>query len=509
MKYLHLKTTILIMLITIALLAIVIHGQKGNPIYYQSEHNTQIGGPFEASNSTSRYALTEAIIKNGTFLLNPSLAKFSSPDVIINRKGDYISIFTPGISFIGIPFYLLGEIFGMPQLFTYLSVFLISILNVFLIARISYKLGAGYYASILGGLLYLFGTNALSYSQTFSQHQGSVCILLLSCLLLFGPRTWLKNILLGMLFGIGLLIDVPNAFFLMPILIYCFYNQFNLQLYKNKLNILFKANILGFILGVLPLIIIFGIYNNLTTGSYLKLAQTGGQRYSTTTVAGRGTVSTSNVSKSTFSLPFNPRYQLNSFYTLLISNERAWIYYSPILFLGLPGIFILYKTKKNKNITIVLVSIILTNILVYSMFSDPWGGWAFGPRYLIPSAAFLSIFIAIAMEKYKKNIMFIIIIFTLAAYSIYVNSLGALTTTLIPPKQEAEHLNVPIPYTYQYNINLLNRNFSGSLIYNLFIPPALSPQTFLYLYEFLILIFLGAIYRQSVLEKQIRGEKNE
>lgn len=506
MKIRHLIFTIFTIVITIVLLIITIRGKAGNPIYYQTEHDTQMGGPFEASNSTSRYALTEAIVKYKTFLLNPALAKFSSPDVIINR-GNYISIFTPGVSFIGIPFYVLGEKFGMPQLFTYLSIFLISILNAFLIAKLSRKLGAEYYTSLLSGLIFLFATNALPYSQTFTQHQASVLIILLSFQTLFGPRTWIKNIMLGMLFGAGILIDVPNAFFLLPVLIYVLIKHFNLRFNPKKITIFFKLNILAFIIGIIPFIALFGIYNNITTGSYLKLAQTGGQRYSST-LENKKTVTTSNTSKGTFFLPFNPRYQINSFYTLLVSNERAWIYYSPILFLGIPGIFILYKTKKNHNITIVLVSVILINIIVYSMFSDPWGGWAFGPRYLIPSAAILCIFISMAIERYNKNIFFAVMLFVLTAYSVFISSLGALTTTSIPPKQEAEHLLAPIPYTYQYNLDLLDKKFSSSLVYNLYVPKIITPRNFLYTYVTLLLLFLSGIYVGSIIENT-KNRKNE
>ena len=509
MKTFRLIFTTITVVLAIVLLTVAIRGKAGNPIYYQTQHDTQAGGPFEASNSTSRYALTEAIVKNGTFLLNQSLAIFSSPDAIVNKKGQYTSIFTPGVSFIGVPFYILGDKLGMPQLFTYLSVFFISILNVFLIARISYKLGAGYYASILSGLIFLFATDALLYSQTFTQHQATVLIILLSVLNIFGQRTLLKNIILGMLFGIGVLIDVPNAFFLMPIFIYVLFKHFNFYSSRKKLAMSFKLNILGIIIGVIPFIALFGFYNYATTGSYLKLAQLAGGRFvqKTTTIVNTP-IHELYPPNTTFSLPFNPRYQLNSLYILLISNERAWIYYSPVLFLGIPGIIFLYRTKKHKNITVVLLSVGLINILTYSMIADPWGGWAFGPRYLIPSAAILSIFIGLAIEGYKKNIFFAVILFVLATYSVFISSLGALTTTSIPPKQEAERLKTPIPYTYQYNLDLLNKNFSSSLVYSLYVPKIIAPRNFLYIYTALLVLFLSGVYGASIMDKTQKGEEN-
>ena len=69
MKRIYLIFTVIIIILTIAFLTVAIRGKAGNPIAYQSDYNTQLGGPFEASNSTSRYALTEAIVKTGTFFL--------------------------------------------------------------------------------------------------------------------------------------------------------------------------------------------------------------------------------------------------------------------------------------------------------------------------------------------------------------------------------------------------------------------------------------------------------
>src|SRR5579872_1067478 len=99
MKKIAYLSTICVFFFILVFLAIGVRGQKGNPLYFQNTYDTKVGGPFEASNSTSRYALTEAIVKNKSFFLTPVLAKFASPDVII-FKGNYVSIFTPGVSFL-------------------------------------------------------------------------------------------------------------------------------------------------------------------------------------------------------------------------------------------------------------------------------------------------------------------------------------------------------------------------------------------------------------------------
>jgi len=68
-------------LICISLVALAVKGQKENPLHFQTVKDTSVGGPFESSNNTSRYALTEAIAEDKTFFFNNPRARFATPDV--------------------------------------------------------------------------------------------------------------------------------------------------------------------------------------------------------------------------------------------------------------------------------------------------------------------------------------------------------------------------------------------------------------------------------------------
>ena len=97
-------------LLSMVLLALFIKGSSdlSGSLNYQYDKETNVGGPFESSNSNSRYALVEAIVNNNSFFLSEKLAKFATPD--LTRIGNkYISIFTPGVSLIAVPFYILGK----------------------------------------------------------------------------------------------------------------------------------------------------------------------------------------------------------------------------------------------------------------------------------------------------------------------------------------------------------------------------------------------------------------
>src|SRR6202044_2418247 len=92
---------------------------------------------------------------------------------------------------------------------------------------------------------------------------------------------------------------------------------------------------------------------------------------------------------------FNPRNMLNGFYILLISPDRGVIMYTPVMIFGAIGMYMAYK-RKQKYIPVML-GIIGADFILYSMWGDPYGGWAFGARYLIPAYAVLSIYIALLL----------------------------------------------------------------------------------------------------------------
>jgi hypothetical protein len=104
------------------------------------------------------------------------------------------------------------------------------------------------------------------------------------------------------------------------------------------------------------------------------------------------------------------------------------------------------------------------------MWGDPWGGWAFGGRYLIPSFAVLSIFSSIALSRFRTNLLYLIIFLLVATYSISVNTLGAVTSSRNPPQVETVELEKLSgkrePFTWERNVMFLSANRSKSFFYN-------------------------------------------
>jgi len=485
--------TLIIFIFIVLLLGLAVKGDRGDPIYYQTEKDKSVGSPFESTNSTSRYALVESIVEDKTFFFNHTLAKFSASDIAY-YNGKIFSIFTPGVSFVGIPFYLIGKAVGLPQLFTYFSTLVFAILNVYLISRLGVKLGANWYGALIGGIAFLFATNALPYAFSFTQHHISTALILLALLNAVAKRTFVNNLLFGLLYGAGLLMDIPNGLMMLPLAAYVLSKQIFFGEIGNKIKLSLKLNFIALVIGLIPLLSLFAWYNYQITGLLTKFPQSIGKvDYTEEGVVERRKESGQEdpFERKTF---YDTRKQLNGFYILLVSNERSWLYYSPIIVIGILGLIVGLRKYENRALILLGISLSIVCIVSYASFGDPWGGWSFGPRYLIPAAALLSIGIGVAVQKFKRNAIFICIFLILLIYSVFVSSLGAMTTSAIPPKVEAIHLNNPIPYTYNYNLEFVEKNKSSSLLYNIFFYNFSSFKGYLVGYITAVSILVAGIY---------------
>ena len=128
------------------------------------------------------------------------------------------------------------------------------------------------------------------------------------------------------------------------------------------------------------------------------------------------------------------------------------------------------------------------------MRSDPWGGWAFGSRYLIPSFAVLSIFLGLALAHYRRHLLFLVAFLILGGYSVYVNTAGALGSIASPPQVEVLSLEAlthqPQKYSFDRNLALLHEGSSQSYIYQSYLKPYLSTWQF---YQLLVGLLTGVI----------------
>lgn len=468
-----------VLVVCIALLAAM--SIKGNGLKFEKEYTQDLGGPYEASNSRGRYMLVQAIADSGTFFLTRDQAAFSLPDLAI-VDGKYISIFTPGVTFLGLPFYLVGKLIGMPQITTFLLNFFLSLLNVFLVSHLAQKLGASKLSATICGFLFLFGTNSLSYASTFTQHTLSATLILLGLINAIEKRSLHNNIALGYWFGLSLTVDIPNLLIYLPVLAFVASRHFVFKKIASSLQVKYDLKLLAILIGAIPFIVAFAWYNHRLTGSYTALPQFLG-RITTLEPKQEPTLSPSSAPFEPGHFALNSRNLIRGVYTLVISSERSWIYYSPFLVIGLIGLIVSSKDEKTRKLGLLCLAAGTTNLLTYMLFGDPWGGWAFGPRYLIPGAAIFAAGFGPMLDKAIKKWYWSIPVFIICLYSIAINLSGGITTNLVPPKVEAVAMQEPIPYNYKYNFQLLfAKNQSGSIFYNTSVSKKISAGQFYLLY---------------------------
>jgi hypothetical protein len=473
----------LIFIVTL-ILSFAIRGNRASLSNNDTYLSTKIGSPFESSHSAARYALTKSIVDNHSLFLGESLAAIASPDLSkINNQ--YISIFTPGVSFIGVPAYVLGKYLGYPQLTTYIFFLLISILNLYLLSNLSQNLGVSRRISIVAGLIFIFATNSYVYSNTLTQHNLSTFLVLTTLIITIKKRTLFNNFIFGICYGLAVLVDIPNLFLIMPQALYLAYQHVSLK--AKSINPI----ILGIALGVLPFMVAFGIYNQQVTGNPFKLGQRLGRAIypPEATLDTQKIVQVHAVAGEKFK-QFDTRRQINGYYILLFSKTRGLLRYSPIALLGILGYFIAYKDKKQPNTIHLFVAVIFLNIFIYSIFNDPWGGWAFGPRYLIPTTALFVVGLSVLIQKYYNRLLFNLIFIPLLLYGIALSTAGAITTSVVPPDVYTQNISTPLHSNYKYNFDLISANSSGSLVYSTLFMPKYQLRDY---YHFVVMIISALI----------------
>jgi hypothetical protein len=455
-----------------------LRGLKGNPNEFDLlTENWQQNGPLELSPDRGRFALTYSIAEDHSLHFSLPLAKFATPDLGY-FNGKYVSLFDPGVSFLVIPGYLIGKYFQASQLGTFAVISIFAIVNALFIVKICQFLGISKVISYIASLVFLFATPAFSYGVTLYQHHITTFLLLYSIYLLLKYDTFFSILLLWFLIALSVSIDYPNLILMLPIIAATIGKSVLIKKRQNKILVKTKPIYILSIIGIIFPLFFFLWFNKTSYGNPLQIASTvptitsfdnqDNKQIKDVINPDTGTsLNNQNIPKKSAANFFKTRNLLNGLYILLFSPDRGITNYTPVILLGLFGIYVGYK-KKIRLIS-VLLSIIGLNILLYAMWGDPWGGWAFGSRYLIPTYALMSVFLAIGLAYFQKYLLFTILFALLFSYSTLINTVGALTSNALPPKIEVLELekvsNTVQKFTYQKNFDLLNENKSKAYIF--------------------------------------------
>jgi hypothetical protein len=507
-------------LIGLALIVLIlfstIKGYAGNPDINELNSKTwKENGPFELSPERGRFALTYSIVEEKRFHFTLPVARFATPDLGI-KNDNYVSLFAPGVSYLIIPGYLIGKYFGASQVGAFSTIIVFAMCNIVLIYLLSKKLGASTQASLLSSFIFIFATPAFSYVTTIYQHHISVFLILFSLILLtYKKINFLILSTIWLLIFTSIPVDYPNLVLMLPIAILTAFKSFNIDFNTNRIKLSINFLYVFALIGAIIPLGLMAIFNFHSYGNYFQFASTVGG-VQAIDASGRPTApETANLEDvDKFINPeakdrsavnfFKSRHQLKGLYILLFSPDRGVLVFTPILILSLLYFAFHKKIKDDVNIYTIL-SILVFNIVIYSMRSDAYGGWAFGSRYLIPAYSILSIFLSVVITKFRRNILFIVLFATLMIYSIFVNTLGALTTSANPPKVEALPLEALTGkrerYSYDRNWEFLTSGRSKSFVFQTWAKNYVDSVTYYYIISGTIILLTTSLLILVILKK--------
>ena len=406
--------------------------------------------------------LAISIVKNQNF-------RVSETTGALGVDGYYYSKWYPLLSILAVPLVALGLLisqrFNLPEVYMSGACALVlpplfTALTTALLVLLAFRLGSDRQGACLAALSFAFGTIAIAYTREFYVEPLLALLTILSVYLAFGRSNISvfgaslsaglailakpSAIILGPLLSIYLLLKkrhwsvaiTPLIGSVVFLLVYAFYNyirfgnplSFGQSWMSNVLSELLTSfvylrgiifligGLLGLpiylflkkrhwlvaitpLIGGIILVLIYAFYNYIQFGNSLSLGQN-----SMFNVLSEPLAKTA----SSQGMPL-----IGGLLGLLASPGRGVIWYSPCVILGLVGFRYARKSKFLEALVIIVFSF---HFLVINSGSWWMGGWAWGPRYLLPIFPLLLSLAALLTKRWRLTLI------TLATIGFLINA---------------------------------------------------------------------------------------
>ena len=353
-------------------------------------------------NQNARLDLVLAIVDQGTLCI----------DDYYHNTGDYALIEghhyvekAPGASFLGVPIYwvfrqvvnlggienLIGRLEVNPALtntllengtglqvgkvyfalaMAFVTFFVVTLPSA-LMGLLFYRL-VGHFSSsksyqILVTLAYGLGTIAFPYSGAFYGHQIAASLLLTAFYVLYakkGEMNITHLVLVGFLLGYSVATEYPAALIAIPLFLYAFYLLSS------------KRQLIWLVLGGIPPVALLMLYNRAVFQTVLPV----GYKYS----ALWPEVYRTGFMSLTYPKP-------GALWGITFSPFRGLFFLSPFLLVVVAGFWYFGQDRKYRAEFLTFLSIVV-GFFLFNSSSVTWqGGYAVGPRYLVPMLPFLTL----------------------------------------------------------------------------------------------------------------------
>jgi hypothetical protein len=312
-------------------------------------------------NQNSRFDLTRAIVEQGTIAID---AFHENTGDKAQRGDHWYTDKAPGLSWLAVPAYAVVHrvrpqaVVAGSYLGTVLAIALPSALSAVLLFGIGRRIGlsAGWSAAITSA--YALGTLAFPYSTIFYGHQLSAALGISAFALVWNGR-W--PAVAGALLGLAVCVDYTSAILALVITGYAL----------ARLGV--KAGLL-LIAGGVPMAIALGVYHAAAFGHPFALPY--------------DFVLQQHRRQGWFMGIAAPDVHVLG--AILFGSYRGLFYGAPWLVAGVPGVALLHRRGFRAE-ALAAGTIVLAYVLLNAGLVDWHGGWAMGPRYLIPAIPFLAV----------------------------------------------------------------------------------------------------------------------
>lgn len=500
-SFLKYTAILFVFLVSLGIFAAVLRGVPGNPTASEIRTNLEKRSqPFELSPERGRYAIIMALDENKSFALSAQLRDVVYPDVGY-YEGRYYSFFAPGISLLAYPFYFVGKQFNIGQVASYSVISLFALLNmaiIYKICRHTFKLP--YWAGLFGGIMFAFGSTSLSYANTMYQHHVTTFFILSSFYAVWkfaqkGRFSYLWAVMVWCNYALAIFIDYPNAILMFPVMVYLLIETVSIIREKRKLYLTVRLGSIITMIAFLGITAVHGYYNYVNFDSPLRVSgsligyKAIKDFHLLDSKKGKENLKKFEAMKQPVGF-FKEENLPKGLFILLFDTDKGIFFFAPIFLIAVFDIVSLVR-RIDRRYGVLLATVAL-NLFLYASFDDPWGGYAFGPRYLIPTMGVLSILASEFLVIGKRKLLIRGMTFLLFLYSAFIALLGALTTNSIPPKVEAIPLHSA--YNFVLNYSILKRGISSSYLYNTFFNNVSLWTYFMILYGGIILLFVLTLF---------------
>lgn len=373
-------------------------------------------------NQNSRLNMVVAVVDDGTFMIDKYVANTVDYAKV---NGHYYSDKAPGSAFLGIPIYAgLRVVLDLPVVdrlterlansdafkatlreegsgvlkdkvrFAIAQIVLSFVTNAIptaLMCALMYVLlmqwgasrGVGIFTALAYGLL----TPAFAYANAFYGHQLSAALLFFAFYMLFQMRrpaaatpAWWKLLIVGLLLGLSVITEYPTILIALAVLLY-------------GLHVLRRRDAwprVAFVLaGMAACAAVLLVYNTVVFGGPFKLGYGNSELWEAQHSAGF------------MSLTFP---HIDALWGITFSPFRGLFLLSPVLLLAVPGFVMWYRARRLRAEFSVAVFSVFAMFLFNASSIMWWGGFAVGPRYLLPGLPFMALAIAFAIDPLIRGV---------------------------------------------------------------------------------------------------------